>query len=147
MLKRTHLWFLVAVLLSQGAVAGTDVGYELDTTGLENTAATQVGDRPVQIEDRAWVVPGVEQSTNKSELTVFACTGHSRIVAPRFHPSNSMALDGAQLPRWINEIVWPLTRDLWTEVELEPYVPLPINFDRMRIPRRGFDAMRLATQR
>ena len=52
MLKRTHLWFLASVLFSQGAIAGTDLGYELNTNALESTPATPIADDAVKIKGR-----------------------------------------------------------------------------------------------
>lgn len=148
MLKRTYPSFLAAMLFSQVALAGTEVGYDLNTNDLESTPATQVADQAVQIEDRAWGVPGVEQSVIKSDRIVIPLLiSNTRIAVTGFHSSNRMTAGGAQLPQWINEIVWPLTRDLWTAAELEPYVPLPVNYDRMHILRKGFDGMPLAAQR
>jgi hypothetical protein len=149
MLKRTHLWFLASVLFSQGAIAGTDVGYELNTNALESTPATPIADHAVKIEDRTWAVPGVEQSINNSDLVIHLWNesdSPTRIAVPRFHSSHCLPANAAQPPQWIIDIIWPLTRDLWSDTGFGPNMPAPPT-PIPPIPLRGFHGMNLATER
>jgi hypothetical protein len=141
--KRTHLSFLAAVLFSQVAIAGTDVGYDLNTTALEAAPAAQPADNTIKIEDRTWAVPGVEQSINNFDLVN---QSGARWKGAFSHPHLSCCSTGneAPLPQWISEIAWPLTRELWSDTGLEsnlstPTMPIP------PIPLRGFHGMNLAT--
>jgi hypothetical protein len=143
--QRTHLWFLAFVLFSQVAIAGTEVGYELDTSALKSTPPTQTADNTIKIEDRAWAVPGVEQPINKINL-LNQSASRRRIAFS--HPYSSRCISGneATLPQWISEIIWPLTRELWSDTGLKPNLSAPAT-PIPPIPLRGFHGMNLATER
>jgi hypothetical protein len=131
------------VLLARVGFAGTEVGYELITSQFDQTAAAVAGDAEIEFEDRVWAVPGVEQLVPKSDLVVAAWSESGirfefkyevnspiRWAEPRF---------AVRLPQWVDEIIWPLTRELWGGLSDPPQSP------NLRLGR--LDGMVLATQR
>jgi hypothetical protein len=143
MLQSSYLWLSAFVLFSQVAIAGTDVGYDLNTSALETTPAAQPADNTIRIEDRTWAVPGVEQSINKIDL-VDQSGSRWKLAFPHPHSSYCMSGNEAPRPQWISEIAWPLTRELWSDTGLEANLPAPAT-PIPPIPLRGFHGMNLAT--
>lgn len=137
---------LSALCLIPSISLASDVDYQLNNNALTTINQPKTPEPPaLSIVDRAWNVPGVEQSLEENEL-VEKSGLHLRLetsFCARLSPTRNVSL-----PQWINELVWPLTRELWTrsdgtlrgfdsEILPEPVIPAP---------RRGFDGINLATQ-
>ena len=135
-----RLWSLSFLLCTQLAFAGTDVGYELDPAASETTPATKVVDNnnEIKLEDRAWVVPAVEQYVGRSRP----------LSRPWLNSKNSRFEFTPKLPEWISNDAWPLTRDLWSHEHVQPYLPMQVpGLEKIHRTRRGFDGIFLATPR
>jgi len=111
---KSFAWLIAFAWLSNVGFAGTDVGYELNTSRLEPPTAASVGDAAIEFEDRVWAVPGVQQLVPKSDLVVAPWSASGlRLELNTMRDSYEMPRYAVRLPQWVDEIIWPLTRELW----------------------------------
>lgn len=134
------------VLAAQFAYAA-DVVYKLDTKGLTGDEPTKKAE-PVKlvIVNREWVVPGVEQTSQDLLPPVkFDFAGRPRIEATENCRDFGTRLRYPHTgPDWLEDVAWPLTRELWGSADLGPNMPAsPTVIPPM--PPRGFHGMNLAT--
>jgi hypothetical protein len=137
-------------LLAMRAFA-SDVDYQLQiaTSTTIETPNTIVPPALV-IADRVWVTPGVEQSLKglpPSPPLDARGPQKTRIeAAPRSRWPVSRTEFVADPPAWLDDAVWPLTRELWSNAEFELNMPVP-STPIPSLPPRGFHGMNLAMER
>jgi len=106
------VWLFAAIaLLPTSARAGTEVTFQFELqipASNADTESPKLGS--VELQDRSWAAPGVEQATCPlAPAKPFDFTGPQT----RFH------FDGDG-PRWLDDVCFPLTRQLFHQCEQPP---------------------------
>lgn len=106
------VWLFAAITLIPTHVrAGTEVAYQFE---LQIPTSNTDGEAPrlgsVELQDRTWATPGVEQATCP---LIPAKPFNFASPQPRFHFDN----DG---PYWLDDVCFPLTRQLFHQCERYP---------------------------
>jgi hypothetical protein len=109
--KRLVWLFSAITLLPSYARAGTEVTFQFEmqiATSNADAESPKLGS--VEIQDRAWATPGVEQATfPMTPAMPFDFTG----------PQTRFRFDGDG-PHWLDDVCFPLTRQLFHQCERNP---------------------------
>jgi hypothetical protein len=141
---------LGAVLAPQFAYSA-DIAYQLETANLATSEPTKMAE-PVKlaIVNREWAVPGVEQTSQDLLPPIklpYVGTPRVRIEASEDCRVADTCLRYPHVgPQWLDDVAWPLTRELWGSTDFAPNMPAPPTVIPP-LPPRGFHGMNLASGR
>lgn len=112
-------WILVVSLAAHHARAGGDVDYQLDAKSFAATEEIAGTLRtPIEFKDRAWAVPGVEESDirlDRSENTGYLRSHRLQ----RIRLEREGTCDG---PSWLDDVAWPRTRQMFHRAYYEEQI-------------------------
>jgi hypothetical protein len=95
-------WML---LFAHTPMPGTaaDVGYQLDVKAIAASDGIQAAPvLPIEFEERVWTASGVEQATE-----------HLPLIPPFVDRWDFRTESADQVPSWLDDVAWPLTRQLF----------------------------------
>jgi hypothetical protein len=140
---------VVGMMLATQFAYSADVAYQLNTVIMQASEPSKIVEpAKLAIVNREWAVPGVEQSSQDLlPPAKFPYTGPPRL---RIEASEDCRDADTCLryphvgPQWLDDVAWPLTRELWGSTDFAPNMPASPTVIPP-LPPRGFHIMNLAS--
>lgn len=114
---RSQVFGLIFVVgwLAQGAMAGDEVGYDLDATRFEVPEIVEDAEpSPMTIEDHVWSTPGVEEWTTQ--------LAEAGVIELDFKFPTDVEESSQDGPRFFDGYIWPRTREMFHPRDFEGHV-------------------------
>ena len=110
MLSKVVCSIALIATVSMSARAGADVDYQFDVNVPSTNLDFSINSLDsIKIQDRVWATPGIEQAIGPEYYLITHSNASDWIPAPE----SSGLVKIVRLPEWLDDAVWPRSREMW----------------------------------